>query len=147
MLLRHSLWELDSELVALEECVPKRDYQKELGEAIQALRKERGLKQQDLATAAGVSVAQVSNVESGQFWPSVQALIAFAEKLGVRVGDIFAFELGPDDRARAAERAKLLALTNRLSHEELTWAIEVLMAAVKRPVQAPSKSRARFKGD
>jgi transcriptional regulator with XRE-family HTH domain len=64
--------------------VPKREYQKELGEAIQALRKERGLKQQDLAKAAGVSVAQVSNVESGQFWPSVQTLIAFAEKLGVR---------------------------------------------------------------
>jgi transcriptional regulator with XRE-family HTH domain len=127
--------------------VPKRQYQKELGEAIQALRKERGLKQQDLAKAAGVSVAQVSNVESGQFWPSVQTLIAFAEKLGVGVSDIFAFELGPDDRVRAAERAKLLALTNRLSHEELTWAIEVLMAAVKRPAQAPSKPRGRSKKD
>lgn len=135
----------DSEPLALEGQVAKRDYQRELGQAIQALRKASGLKQADLAEAADVSAGQVSNIERGDYWPSVPTLIAFAERLGVKVSDLFAFELGPDDRLHGEERVKLLALTNRLTRAELAWAIEVLVAAVKRPAGGADGPRRRSK--
>jgi transcriptional regulator with XRE-family HTH domain len=118
----------------------------ELGRAIHALRIRRGLKQQDLAKAAQVSIGQISNVERGEYWPSLPTLVAIADVLDVRVGDIFRFEASSDDSRRAAEQARLLAMTSSLSPEEITWLLGVFEAALKRPgvtSQVPRRSKTR----
>jgi transcriptional regulator with XRE-family HTH domain len=55
----------------------------ELGSLIQRLRKARGMRQQDLAAASGLTRSSVANIESGRQDLTVASLIAFAKALGV----------------------------------------------------------------
>lgn len=117
--------------------MPHRDYQKQLGQAIRALRIDRGLKQTELAGAARVTESQISHIERGEFWPSLQTLIAIGERLGVQVSDMFSFERTSKDDARADAQIKLLALTSGLTADEVLWATELIKAALKRPTKSP----------
>ena len=55
-----------------------------LGRAIKVLRTERGIERKDLAEAAGVSYAYLSEIENGKKRPSSKSLVAIAEALGLR---------------------------------------------------------------
>lgn len=54
-----------------------------LGQAIKKLRQERGIKQEDLGLAVGVSKQSVSNWENGNIVPSIDLLIRLADYFGV----------------------------------------------------------------
>lgn len=53
-----------------------------VGARLYELRRKAGLSQRELAAKAGLSVAYVSRIESGDRSPSMTALIALAEVLG-----------------------------------------------------------------
>lgn len=53
-----------------------------VGARIRTLRQELGLSQRELAVE-GVTYAYISRIESGSRIPSVQALVALADRLGV----------------------------------------------------------------
>lgn len=59
-----------------------------LGEAVKALRDERGLTQADLSERAGLSCAYVNRIERGLANPSLLVLGALSRGLGVRKSEL-----------------------------------------------------------
>ena len=59
-----------------------------LGERIQALRRDRGMSQEDLAEALGVSRQAVSKWEKGLSYPDTRNLLALAELFGVSADEL-----------------------------------------------------------
>lgn len=56
---------------------------------VQQLRQQRGLSQQQLAAAAGISRSGVSAIEGGRLWPSIGAALALARALSCGVEELF----------------------------------------------------------
>jgi transcriptional regulator with XRE-family HTH domain len=59
-----------------------------LGEAVRAIREERGLSQVQLAAATGFIQAWISHVERGRRNPSWSNVVRLAEGLGVSVSEL-----------------------------------------------------------
>ena len=59
---------------------------------IEEKRKERGMTQQQLATAVGVSRQTIISLESGKYNPSILLAHAIAVQFGANIEDIFIFE-------------------------------------------------------
>jgi len=66
--------------------------QRQLGQRIAELRRQRRLTQERLAEAVGCSVEFISLVERGVNAPSVAGLEKFAKALKVEVKELFTFE-------------------------------------------------------
>lgn len=69
----------------------------DLGKTIAALRKERGIRQKDLAAACGISETYVSLIENGHNVPNMDKLQAISRELGVPVPVIFFLSLSEED--------------------------------------------------
>jgi len=61
---------------------------KTFGRSIRMLRKQRGLSQEDLAEAAGMSRNYISDIERGVRNPGLLALIALAKALKVSLREL-----------------------------------------------------------
>lgn len=59
---------------------------------IRELRAERGLTQQELADAIGVSRQTVNAIEGEKYSPSLEAAFQIAAALGKRLDEVFEFE-------------------------------------------------------
>ena len=59
------------------------------------LRREKGLKQQDVATGAGLSLRGYQNYERGLREPSLSALVALADFYGLSVDAVICHEPKP----------------------------------------------------
>ncbi len=59
---------------------------------IEQKRKERGMTQQQLAAALGVSRQTIISLESGKYNPSILLAHAIARLFGAQIEDIFLFE-------------------------------------------------------
>jgi putative transcriptional regulator len=59
---------------------------------IEQKRKERGMTQQQLAAALGVSRQTIISLESGKYNPSILLAHAIARLFGAQIEDIFRFE-------------------------------------------------------
>lgn len=57
----------------------------EIGAAIQSVRKENGLTQEQLADLAGISERTLRSMESGQGNPSFSAVVSTASVLGIKL--------------------------------------------------------------
>lgn len=68
-----------------------------IGETIAALRRERGITQEALAGAVGVSAAAVSKWETGKGYPDISLLPALSDSLGVAPGTLLLGELCAND--------------------------------------------------
>lgn len=73
------------------------DVVKLLGENVRALRRERGLTQEELAARAEMERSYVSDLERGTRNPSVRALGRLAEALGVEPAALL--QRGPAESA------------------------------------------------
>ena len=67
------------------------------GERIRELRALKGLTQEELAEAVGVSTDFISLIERGQRAPSFENLERLAEALGVKVAGLFDFQESGQD--------------------------------------------------
>ena len=56
---------------------------------LEALRKERGVRQEDLAQALGVSRQTVISLEKGKYNPSLALAFKLARYFALRIEDIF----------------------------------------------------------
>jgi len=73
-------------------------------ELFKAKREEKGMTQQQLANAAGVSLSFVAQLESGRIDdPRVSTLRRLAEALGLKLDDV-ADEFGRHPKAKASEK-------------------------------------------
>ena len=59
---------------------------------IEQKRKERGMTQQQLAAALGVSRQTIISLENGKYNPSILLALAIARLFGTQIEDIFRFE-------------------------------------------------------
>jgi transcriptional regulator with XRE-family HTH domain len=73
-----------------------------LGRVIASLRERRGLSQEALAEAAGITQSTLSRMERGQAQPDAYTLRRLAEALGVSVADLTAWVDRALERSREA---------------------------------------------
>lgn len=59
---------------------------------VEELRKEKGLTQQDLGTALGVSRQTIISLERGKYNPSIGLAHSIAKLFDLRIEDVFIFE-------------------------------------------------------
>lgn len=113
---------------------PDLDVSERLGREIKGLRKAKSWTISDLSAATGLSVGFLSQVERGRSSPSVKALHAISEALGVTVSFFFSPDMAEDDAlhdlvVRAARRRTLSfenGIRDELLSPNLTRAIELL---------------------
>lgn len=79
-----------------------------LGANIQAMRRERGLTQEQLATAMGVTVGAVSKWEKGSCCPDVQLIPELAEFFGTSVDVLLGYGWEQGSMGRCAEHIREL---------------------------------------
>ena len=82
------------------------DYYK-IGQRIRHFRKAKGLSQEQLAEAVGVSVTHMSHIETGNTKLSLPVLVHLAEALAVQTDDIL-FEQHTEQRIAVAQLAEVL---------------------------------------
>lgn len=59
---------------------------------LEELRKERGIRQEELATALEVSRQTIGSLENGRYNPSIQLAFKIARYFGMSIEDIFIYE-------------------------------------------------------
>ena len=83
-----------------------------VAEQIRFYRKQKGLTQEQLAEAMGVSVAAVSKWEQGQSLPEIPMLMELADFFDLSVDALLGYRLRANDRRSVSERLHLLCRTN-----------------------------------
>ena len=79
-----------------------------IAEQIHFYRKQKGLTQEQLAEAMGVSVAAVSKWEQGQSLPEIPMLMELADFFDLSVDALLGYRLRANDRKSIVERMKCL---------------------------------------
>lgn len=59
---------------------------------IEAIRTERGIRQDELAKALDVSRQTISSLENGRYNPSITLAYKIAKLFGMRIEEVFCFE-------------------------------------------------------
>ena len=59
---------------------------------IEAIRKERGIRQEDFARAMGVSRQTISSLETGRYNPSILLAYKIAKYFNMTIEEVFLFE-------------------------------------------------------
>ena len=59
---------------------------------LEELRKQRGIKQEDLANALEVSRQTIGSLENGRYNPSIQLAFNFARYFNMSIEEIFIYE-------------------------------------------------------
>ena len=59
---------------------------------IEAIRKERGILQDEIAKAMGVSRQTISSLENGRYNPSILLAYKIAKYFGMTIEEVFVFE-------------------------------------------------------
>ncbi|MBR6554974.1 MAG: helix-turn-helix transcriptional regulator [Clostridia bacterium] len=59
---------------------------------IEAIRKERGIRQEELAKMLGVSRQTISSLETGRYNPSIFLAYKVAKLFGMTIEEVFIFE-------------------------------------------------------
>lgn len=62
---------------------------------MESLRKERGIKQEELAAALEVSRQTIGSLENGRYNPSILLAFKIARFFGVNIEDVFIYEEDP----------------------------------------------------
>ena len=59
---------------------------------LEELRKERGIKQEDLARELGVSRQTICSLEKGRYNPSILLAFKIARRFGMQIEDVFIYQ-------------------------------------------------------
>ena len=87
--------------------------QMKIGKFIAALRKEKGMTQEQLGEKLGVTNKTVSRWENGNYMPDVEMLSLLSNELGVSINEIISGErLATEDFKKAADKNLAAALNN-----------------------------------
>lgn len=65
---------------------------KKVKNKIEEIRTERGIKQEELAKAMGVSRQTISSLENGRYNPSIMLAYNIAKYFGMTIEEVFIFE-------------------------------------------------------
>jgi transcriptional regulator with XRE-family HTH domain len=117
------------------------DLRKRFGELLAAHRRRRGLTQEDLAEAAGLSVDMISKIEvgaTGARFPSIERL---AQAVQVDPAELFTSDL-PNGSMNQGAFGEISAKLSSLPESDLVWISALLDVALHRgEKQAVAKSK------
>ena len=65
---------------------------------LEEIRKQRGIKQEDLAAALEVSRQTIGSLENGRYNPSIMLAFKIARYFEMTIEDIFIYEEGKDEK-------------------------------------------------
>ncbi|MBN9079821.1 MAG: hypothetical protein BGN87_13285 [Rhizobiales bacterium 65-79] len=106
------------------------DLKRNIAIRLKAVRKARGLTQNELAERTERSVDAISNIERGKGLPSVETLDVLAKALEIPIAELFSQSL--EGRRESAARLVLLARLNDLGRgfgdRDLETAVRLLEA-------------------
>lgn len=71
---------------------------------LEELRKERGVRQEELAAALEVSRQTIGSLENGRYNPSILLAFKIAKYFGLRIEDIFIYEENTINVSEGRER-------------------------------------------
>jgi len=106
------------------------DLRRRFGRLVTANRRKRGLTQQQLADATGISIDMINRVErgvTGARFPNIEKLAAALE---VDPAELFSPDL-PKGVAQRRQLTDLVARLSVLSDRDLAWVDRLLDAALK----------------
>lgn len=90
--------------------------QKKVGRRVAQLRTQRGMTQDELAEAAGLTVEAISRIERAERAPRLGTLEKLAEGFGVSLSELFSFEeVSP--RQKPAYRPDVRRLADQLADQ------------------------------
>lgn len=87
-----------------------------LGRRIRALRKAKGLTQEDLGGKCGINYKYVGAIERGEENPSLSVLQKIAKGLGVEIMELFRFH--PEEKDPAKLKKELMTIIDRMAKED-----------------------------
>ncbi|CAM4016204.1 helix-turn-helix transcriptional regulator [Pseudomonas wadenswilerensis] len=99
-----------------------------LGSAIRRYRKVAGLTQAELGEKTGFDPKTISRFETGTYTPSVEALLTFAEVLGIKLKAFFAEQDDEDE-----QRAYLFGVIHKAPRQDLGKLIAAVDLALSKP--------------
>ncbi len=112
---------------------------------IRELRQARGWTQGTLAAFSGMSISQISLIESGKRNPSAKSLLTIADALGVSIGEL----LGESPRRAPKDGAPSLELQGRLpagSFERRRYNAPAWIALLRQTAEACERAATRDHG-
>jgi len=84
-----------------------------LGRRIKEIRREKNIKQEELAEIIGIAARNLSNIETGRCFPSADSLEKISNALNCKVKDLFDFEHQKDNIDLTQEIVSKLKTINR----------------------------------
>lgn len=99
------------------------------GKRVRALRKNKGLSQEDLAEKIDISSKYLSRVEMGQHFPSIDTLDRLANALKVDLKDFF--EFAHEARSSRELREILSGLLKEADEEKLRLLVKIVRAVIR----------------
>ena len=109
--------------------IPCEAYYYRIGSSIRQKRQEKGLTQEGLAEAAGLSLKMVQKLEGGQKGFRMETVIKIAETLGVSIGSLADMQ-GKDEGAVSCREA-FYELARDKSIEEIQYAVGIVDSVFK----------------
>lgn len=103
-----------------------------LGLRLRAIRKDRHLTQDELASRMGRSVDALSNIERGKSLPSFGTIEQLCKVLDVPLKTLFDFDSAPMPRRKAQMLEELLSIARNLPEPDLALAIDQIRALSRR---------------
>lgn len=106
-----------------------------IGEKIKQVRVERGMTQDDLAAATGITKTAISRYELGQRQPSVEQLNVIADALNIWVFDLI--NLSPDKQIELKQSADTLSriMEKLAQRNELPLEIVEMLTDLKKSIE------------
>ena len=100
------------------------------GQAIQRIRKERGMTQEDLADKSGITSNTVSRIERGLLIPALPTLIDICNALGTSADSILAAYITADTPIRWSLLAKKLNGLDADKQDKIETVLDCLIETI-----------------
>jgi len=104
--------------------------QKQFGERIRLLRKQRGLSQLEFATICNMGAGYIANVENGQRNPRLDTINRFAEGFSMTVGQLLE-GMEPVTVAQDPFINRIIPITEKLEDEDKEDLIKIIKLYAK----------------
>lgn len=112
------------------------DLRKRFGELLAAHRRRRGLTQEELAEAAGLSVDMISKIEVGATGARFSSVERLAKAVQVDPAELFTSDI-PNGSMSLGVFGKISAKLSILSESDLAWINALIDVALLRPSDLP----------
>jgi len=92
---------------------------KAFGERLRSIRKAKGLTQEEVAERGGINPKYYGAIERGQINVTLKTMDNLASVLGVKLGELFSFDLLPNEKEKEEVMVNIISLLRHASKDKL----------------------------